>query len=70
MNMTWYRRLFEFLRTTTDEDGNVAVHKTGFQASGILSSMSRADCFIVLLPECAGVEPGEQVDVEVFEGMV
>jgi len=62
----------EFVRAHlgTDESGQMAVHKTGFQGSGILSSMSRADCFIVLPPECAGVEPGEQVDVEVFEGMV
>ena len=46
------------------------VHKTGFQGSGILSSMSHANCFIVLPPDCAGVEAGDWVDVELFEGLV
>ncbi len=54
----------------TDENGPVTVDKTGFQGSGILSSMSRANCFMVLPPDCAGVEAGELVEVELFEGLV
>ncbi len=62
----------EFVRghLHTDENGRAVVDKTGFQGSGILSSMSRANCFMVLPPECAGVEAGELVEVELFEGLV
>ena len=62
----------EFVRghLHTDEHGRVVVDKTGFQGSGVLSSMSRANCFMVLPPECAGVEAGELVEVELFEGLV
>jgi molybdopterin molybdotransferase len=54
---------------TVDADGRVAVSKTGAQGSGILSSMSAADCFIVLPPESGTVEPGDTVWVEPFEGI-
>jgi len=53
-----------------DGDGNLVVHKTGAQGSGILSSMSQANCFIVLPMESEGVEPGEAVDVQPFFGIV
>ena len=51
-------------------DGNLEVRSTGEQGSGILSSMSRANCFITLPMECAAVEPGTLVDVQPFEGLV
>jgi molybdopterin molybdotransferase len=54
---------------TTDVDGRVAVSKTGAQGSGILSSMSAANCFIVLPSESGTVEPGDTVWVEPFEGI-
>jgi molybdopterin molybdotransferase len=62
----------EFLRAeiVRDAAGQPAVAKSGHQGSGILSSMSRASCFIVLPPECAGVGPGELVEVELFAGLV
>jgi len=53
-----------------DADGRLAVEKTGAQGSGILSSMSAADCFIVLPPEQGAVEPGDLVEVEPFHGLV
>jgi molybdopterin molybdotransferase len=53
-----------------DADGHIAVAKTGAQGSGILSSMSAANCFIVLPPESGTVEPGDTVWVEPFEGIV
>ncbi|MDE2089151.1 MAG: molybdopterin molybdotransferase MoeA [Gammaproteobacteria bacterium] len=53
-----------------DADGNLEVRSTGEQGSGILSSMSRANCFIILPMECAAVEPGTLVDVQPFEGLV
>lgn len=54
----------------TGADGNLQVSVTGVQGSGILSSMSAANCFIVLAENCDGVAAGEQVLVEPFDGMV
>lgn len=51
------------------EDGELSVRSTGNQGSHILSSMSQANCFIVLPAECRSVEPGEMVTVEPFEGL-
>jgi len=49
-----------------DENGRWVVHTTGGQGSGILSSMSKANCFIVL-PEAQGnVEAGHAVQVQPF----
>ncbi len=52
------------------ENGELEVHKTGAQGSGILSSMSQANCFIILPIDSATVEPGEWVDVQPFFGIV
>ena len=46
------------------------VSPTGDQGSGILSSMTRADCFIVLEESQGPVSQGEQVWVQVFEGLM
>lgn len=51
---------------TQDEHGNQQVRTTGEQGSGILSSMSRANCFIVLPIEQGNVEAGSIVQVQVF----
>ena len=53
-----------------DKDGQMVVRKTGKQGSGILRSMADANCFIVLPLENSGVEPGEDVDVQLFHGIV
>lgn len=53
-----------------DNSGRLVVRKTGAQGSGILSSMSQANCFIVLPLESAGVEPGAMVEVQPFFGLV
>ncbi len=45
------------------------VAPTGEQGSGILSSMSRANCFIVLEQSRGRVEAGETVRVQPFEGI-
>jgi molybdopterin molybdotransferase len=50
--------------------GQWSVRITGEQGSGILSSMSRANCFIVLASEQGNVEPGSLVDVQLLEGLV
>ncbi len=53
-----------------DETGNLTVAKTGAQGSGILTSMSEADCFIILPLEAESVEPGTTVTVLPFAGIV
>ncbi len=51
-----------------DDAGEWTVKPTGNQSSSILSSMSLADCFIVL-PEAQGnVEPGASVQVQLLHG--
>ncbi len=54
----------------TGEDGTLIVRSTGHQGSGILRSMSEANCFIILTEESSGVEAGELVSVEPFQGLV
>ena len=48
------------------EDGVWLVHTTGEQGSGILSSMSKANCFIVLPVEQGNVEKGGVVQIQLF----
>lgn len=50
-------------------DGQPQVRPTGAQGSGILRSMSEANCFIVLPHESAGVAAGDMVDVVLFDGL-
>jgi molybdopterin molybdotransferase len=45
------------------------VRTTGQQGSGVLRSMSEANCFIVLEHERGSVKAGERVDVQLFEGL-
>lgn len=52
------------------DDGSWRVATTGDQGSGILSSMSRANCFIVLPVDVDHVDAGAEVDVQPFEGLV
>jgi molybdopterin molybdotransferase len=53
-----------------DSDGSLVVRKTGMQGSGILTSMSHANCFIILPQDCESVEPGQIVDVQPFAGLI
>jgi len=53
-----------------DTSGNWSVRVTGEQGSGILRSMSEANCFIIL-PEAQGnVAAGMAVEVQVMEGVI
>jgi molybdopterin molybdotransferase len=62
----------EFQRGILAQDANGAwsVRVTGEQGSGILRSMSEANCFIILSTEQGNVAPGMLVDVQVLEGIV
>jgi molybdopterin molybdotransferase len=51
-------------------DASWQVRLTGEQGSNILSSMSRANCFVVLPVDCGNLEPGALVDVQPFEGVL
>jgi len=55
---------------TRDTDGSLAVRPTGEQGSGILKSMSDANCFIILGDDTGNVEPGTAVEVQLLEGVV
>ncbi|HTS23192.1 MAG TPA: gephyrin-like molybdotransferase Glp [Casimicrobiaceae bacterium] len=62
----------EFQRGILSADGAGAwsVRPTGDQGSGILSSMSQADCFIVLASEAGNLPAGELVDVQLLDGLI
>lgn len=53
-----------------DTDGNLLARSTGNQGSGVLSSMTQANGLIVLAHERGNVQPGEMVDVMMFDGVV
>jgi molybdopterin molybdotransferase len=53
-----------------DKNGEWTVHVTGEQGSGILRSMSQANCFIVLPDSQGNVASGSMVEVQVLEGLV
>lgn len=52
------------------EDGRLMVSNTGAQGSGILTSMSRANCYIVLEQERGRVSAGETVYIEPFDSII
>ena len=52
-----------------DADGALKVAKTGAQGSGILRSMSQANCFIVLPLESEGAKPGDLVAAQPFSSL-
>jgi molybdopterin molybdotransferase len=62
----------EFQRGILSRDGagNLSVRVTGEQGSGILRSMSEANCFIILPTEQGNVTPGTLVEVQVMEGVI
>ncbi|VAW81526.1 Molybdopterin molybdenumtransferase [hydrothermal vent metagenome] len=55
---------------STDENGESVVSTTGLQGSHILTSMSLANCFIILARENDGVNNGDLVDVQPFYGII
>lgn len=61
----------EFLRGRLSRvDGRLSVSLTGAQGSGILRSMSEADCFILLDETRGDVQAGETVPVQPFHGLI
>ena len=54
----------------TDTDGHWKVKPTGNQGSAILSSMSLANCFIVLDESLGNIDAGAIVQVQVLKGII
>ena len=63
---------FEFQRGILEQSapGEFIVRSAGAQGSGILRSMSEANCFILLDPDRTSVEPGEEVEVQPFQNLI
>lgn len=53
-----------------DNSGQLVVESTGKQGAGRLSSMSQANCLIVIAAEIARIEPGDSVMVQPFHGLL
>jgi len=53
-----------------NDDGELVVSSTGVQGSHILTSMSHANCFIILPADNTGVKPGDAVQVQPFSDLV
>jgi len=53
-----------------EKDGSLSVSSTGMQESHLLTSMSRANCFIQLPAESTGIHAGEWVSVQPFTDLV
>ena len=51
-------------------DGRYVVRGVGHQGAGVLRSMAEANCFIVLPLEQETVQPGTEVEVQPFAGLV
>jgi len=55
---------------SNNKNGEPTVRSTGQQGSGILNSMSQANCFIILAHDDGPVHKGDIVTVEPFEGFI
>lgn len=53
-----------------NEQGQLTVRKAGMQGSGILTTMSRANCFILLSEQQGNIEVGGQVTVQPFNSLI
>ena len=61
----------EFVRGLLQPAGDGwSVSLAGPQGSGVLRSMSDANCFIVLSEAQGDVSPGDVVQVQLFEGLI
>jgi molybdopterin molybdotransferase len=65
-NRTEYQRAF----LTHGADGSMVVRGSGSQGSGVLRSMSAANCIVVMHHDQGPVAVGDMVDCIAFEGLV
>ena len=64
------RRDFQRGILVTNDQGELEVTSTGSQGSGILSSMSVADCYMVLPEDSGNVETGDVLKVQLFDELL
>ena len=64
------RKDFQRGIASSNENGELIVDTTGIQGSHMLSSMSKANCFIVLDAESADVEVNSMVEVQLFNELI
>ena len=64
------RREFQRGRLFNDENGDLCVEPASHQGSGVLRSMSEANCFIVLPEDTGALDAGTTVTVEPFSQFV
>ncbi|VAW64951.1 Molybdopterin molybdenumtransferase [hydrothermal vent metagenome] len=55
---------------SNDETGQLIVDTTGIQGSHMLSSMAKANCFIVLERDAGNIKAGEMVEVQPFNELI
>jgi len=55
---------------SSDENGRLIVDTTGMQGSHMLSSMAKANCFIVLERDAGDIKVGEMVEVQPFNDLI
>ncbi len=55
---------------TTNHNGELVVSSASAQGSGVLTSMSLANCFIVLPQDGGSVADGELVDIQLFDSLL
>ncbi len=60
---------FEYVRgiLSYDEQGDLTVRPSGTQGSGVLTSMSRSNCLVLLNEDLNVVEPGDTVTVQPYD---
>ena len=66
----WGRSEFQRGICTLNSEGQLNVRITGEQGSGMLSSMTQANCLIILNPEQGTIASGDTVYLMLFEGLV
>jgi len=64
------RKDFQRGVASSNENGELIVDTTGIQGSHMLSSMSKANCFIVLSAESGDVEANSLVEVQLFNELI
>jgi molybdopterin molybdotransferase len=64
------RKDFQRGIASSNENGELIVDTTGIQGSHMLSSMSKANCFIVLSAESGDVEANSLVEVQLFNELI
>lgn len=64
------RKDFQRGIVSTNDQGELVVDSTGTQGSHMLSSMAKANCFIVLEREAGDIEAGSLVEVQMFNDLI